>query len=53
MKTNVIIRMGAAYWDARVFSKDGETHRDFRTMDKKERSEFHRELMNAFRATRQ
>jgi hypothetical protein len=52
MKPNVIIRMGAAYWDARVRASDGSTvHFDFRSMESKERSAFHRELMNAFRAT--
>jgi hypothetical protein len=52
MKPNVIIRMGAANWDARVRASDGSmTHMDFRKMDKKARSTFHRELMNAFRQT--
>jgi hypothetical protein len=53
MKPNLIIRMGAANWDARVRKADGEfAHFNFRTMEKKERSTFHRELMNAFRASR-
>lgn len=49
-KPNVIIRMGAAHWDARVKSADGSFVRfDFRGMDKRQRSDFHREFMNAFR----
>jgi hypothetical protein len=53
MKPNIIIRLTAAYWDAQVRKDDGSLVRfDFRTMDKKERSTFHRELMNAFRTVR-
>ena len=53
MKARIIIRMGAAHWDARVKDKDGNVITfDFRTMDKKQRSNFHREFMNAFRASR-
>lgn len=53
MKPNVIIRMGASNWDARVKTNSGEYVRfDFKTMEKRERSTFHRELMNAFRAAR-
>ena len=52
MKPNIIIRMGAAHWDARVNSNGSQVHFDLRAMDKKERSVFHRELMNAYRATR-
>ncbi len=53
MKANIIIRMGAAHWDARVRGADGKWITfDFRTMEKKQRSTFHRELMNAFRASR-
>lgn len=49
---NIIIRMGAAHWDARVRVKDGSfVHFNFRTMEKKQRSDFHRELMNGFRAS--
>jgi hypothetical protein len=51
-KPNIIIRMGAANWDARVRSGDTYVRFDFRAMDKKQRSEFHRELMNAYRAQR-
>jgi hypothetical protein len=52
-KPNVVIRMGAAHWDAQVRgSDDTMAHFDFRAMDKKQRSAFHRELMNAFRSTR-
>jgi len=53
-KPNLIIRMGASHWDARVRTEAGEFVRfDFRSMEKKQRSAFHRELMNAFRAARQ
>lgn len=53
MKPNVIIRMGAAHWDASVRRPDGSFVRfDFKCMERKERSTFHRELMNAFRANR-
>jgi len=52
-KPNIIVRMGATHWDARVRKPDGEYVRfDFKSMTSKERSTFHRELMNAFRATR-
>lgn len=56
MKHNVIIRLGAAHWDARV-RQPGHTHHgwiqfDFRKMERKERAAFHRELLNAFRAQR-
>ncbi len=52
-KPNIIIRMGAANWDARVRDASGNLVRfNFRRMEKKERSVFHRELMNAFRASR-
>jgi hypothetical protein len=51
-KPNLIIRMGAAYWDARVRNGDKWVRFDFRLMDKKARSTFHREFMNAFRAAR-
>lgn len=52
MKANVIIRMGAAHWDARVRKDDGTfAHFDFRAMERKDKSAFHREFMNAFRAT--
>lgn len=53
-KPNVIIRMGAAHWDARVKKADGTyAHFDFSQMDKKQRSTFHREFMNAFRSSHQ
>jgi hypothetical protein len=53
MKPNVIIRLGAANWDARVRRPDGTyTRFDFRTMNKREKSDFHRELLNAFRTVR-
>lgn len=51
---NLVIRMGAAHWDARARGADGKfVFFDFRKMSKKERSQFHRELMNAFRRERQ
>lgn len=51
MKPNIIIRMGAAHWDARVRKDAGSDFVtfDFRKMTKRERSDFHREFMNAFR----
>lgn len=52
-KPNIVIRMGAAHWDANVRdSKGAFINFDFRKMEKKGRSDFHRELMNAFRASR-
>lgn len=52
-RANVIIRMGAANYDARVRGADGNFVRfDLRAMDKKQRSTFHREFMNAYRANR-
>lgn len=54
MKANVIIRMGAANYDVRVRGTDGNFVRfDLRAMEKKQRSTFHREFMNAFRKSRQ
>jgi hypothetical protein len=50
---NITIRMTAAHWDVRVRAADGNIVTfDHRHMDKKERSTFHRELMNAYRASR-
>jgi hypothetical protein len=49
----ITIRMGAAHWDARIHQGSDEMRFDFRTMDRKERSAFHRELMNAFRQMQQ
>lgn len=52
-KPNVVIRMGAANWDATVRRPDGSlVNFNFRAMTKRQRSDFHRELMNAFRASR-
>lgn len=52
-KPNVVIRMSAAAWDARVRKADGSyVTFDFRAMERKERSTFHREFMNAFRESR-
>jgi hypothetical protein len=53
MKYTVIIRMGAAHWDARIASEEGTLNFNLRKMDKRQRADFHRELMNAYRATRQ
>jgi hypothetical protein len=51
-KYNVRVRMGAAHWDATVNHNGRPIQFDFHTMDRKERSSFHRELMNAWRAQR-
>lgn len=52
-KPNVVIRMTAANWDAKVRREDGSfVVFDFKRMERKERSVFHREFMNAFRASR-
>lgn len=49
-KANIIIRMGAAHYDARVRGADGEfVHFDLSRMDKKARHVFRRELVKAFR----
>jgi hypothetical protein len=50
-KHNIIIRMGAANWDAQVRKDNTYVRFDFRTMTKRERSDFHREFMNAYRAS--
>jgi hypothetical protein len=50
-KTNVTIRMGAAYNDVTIKTPDkGTIVFDRRTMSKDENRNFHREFMNAFRA---
>lgn len=49
---NIIIRMSAAEWSASVRHNGEFIKFDFRRMDRKERSTFHRELMNAVRANR-
>jgi hypothetical protein len=51
-KHNIVIRMGATHWDARIRHNGEVIQFDFHKMDKKERSAFHRELMNAWRAQR-
>jgi hypothetical protein len=52
-KHNIVIRMSAARWTANVRREDGTfTEFDFRKMERKDRSTFHREFMNAFRASR-
>jgi nicotinamide riboside kinase len=50
-KANVVIRMGASHWDAQILVPAvGEyVTFNFRNMTGKERSNFHREFMNAFR----
>ena len=48
-KPSVIVRMGATRFTVDV---RGVGTFDLNRMEKKERSAFHRELMNAFRATR-
>lgn len=54
MKANVIIRMGAPYWDARVRAADGKfVTFDLKRMEKTERRVFIRELTKAFRESRQ
>ena len=50
-KPNIIIRMGAVAWDVQVLDHGKYTTFDLRSMDKKQRSTFHREFMNAFRAS--
>jgi hypothetical protein len=51
MKTNVTIRMGAAYNDVTVRGSDGKpVVFDRKAMSKDENRIFHREFMNAFRA---
>jgi len=51
-KPSIVIRMGAANWDCKVKDKNGAwVTFNLRTMEKKQRSDFHREFMNAFRAT--
>jgi hypothetical protein len=51
MRNSVTIRMGAPYWDVTIRTRDGIKTYDLRTMDKAQRSVFHREFMNAFRKT--
>jgi hypothetical protein len=53
MKTNVTIRMGAAHHDVTIKKPDGSKYTfDYRVKSKDEKREFHREFMNAFRASR-
>lgn len=50
MQANVIIRMSAAHWDARVRGADGEFITfDFRKMQKRERQMFNRTFVQEFR----
>lgn len=48
-KPNIIIRMGAPYWDARVRSNGTETHFDIRAMDTQNQRKFIFEVVKAFR----
>lgn len=52
-KDKIIIRKGAAHWDAKVLvPTTGEyVTFDFAKMTGRQRSDFHRELMNGFRAS--
>lgn len=51
--TTIVVHMGADDWSAKVRGKDGRWHHwDFRKMAKKDKSAFHRDLMNYFRSTR-
>jgi hypothetical protein len=52
-KTNVTIRMGAGYHDVTIALPNGAKFvHDYRTKSKDENRVFHREFMNAFRASR-
>lgn len=53
-KPNIVVRMGAAHWDVQVLVPAvGEyVSFDMRKMTSKDKSNFHREFMNAFRASR-
>jgi hypothetical protein len=54
MKPNIIIRMGAPYFDARVRGADGKfVHFNLRRLDKKAQHQFRRELVKAFRISRE
>lgn len=50
-KPRIIVRKGAAYWDVQILvPTTGEyVRKDFRKMTRRQRSDFHREFMNAFR----
>jgi hypothetical protein len=51
-KHKITIRMGAAHWDATIDHNGTPLRFDFRKMERKERSTFHREFMNAWRTQR-
>jgi hypothetical protein len=53
-KPNVVIRMGASHWDVKVFVPSVKDYVEFdmRKMTGRQRSDFHREFMNAFRQGR-
>lgn len=48
-KPNMIIRIGAAHWDARVFSNGTVTHFDIAAMDKHQRKAFIFATVKTFR----
>lgn len=51
--TKVTIRMGAAYHDVTIALPNGDKFvHDYRVKSKDENRNFHREFMNAFRASR-
>lgn len=52
-KHTITIRMGAPHWDAAIQHGDTTLHFDFRSMDRRARSDFHREFMNSFRMMQQ
>jgi hypothetical protein len=49
VKNAITIRMGAANYDATVWHEGKPLRFDLRTMERKEKNNFHRELMNAVR----
>lgn len=51
-KHNVVIRMGATRWDARVNTGEKTVDFDFRKMTEKERREFTKTFVRSFREQR-
>jgi hypothetical protein len=51
-KPNIIIKMGAPRWEVQVRVGNEYVSFDMRKMTGKQKSEFHREFMNAFRESR-
>lgn len=51
---NIIVTKGAARWDVRVLQPTTSEYVNFdmRKMTSKQRSDFHREFMNAYRGAR-